>query len=145
MSAARSARLAASRQAQAFQALLERDISDDDDGVLDGRHLSRKAGAEKERRDRRRGRASVPVAGFSLRDGAPEVVDQAAAQAADELVPQLEQMFPAANAAVLAEVSVACKGSLNSAIDALLAMDLTKERAQPSTQPAPIIAGGAHG
>jgi hypothetical protein len=134
MSASRSGRLAASRQAQAFQALFERDISDDEESVLDGRHSSRKAGAAKERRDQRRGRASVPVAGFSLRDGASEV-DQAAANTADEVVSQLRQMFPTADPFVLTDVSTACGGSLNSAVDALLAMNLAEEPAQPSTQP----------
>ena len=142
MSATRSGRLAASRQAQAFQALLERDISDDDEGVLDRRHSSRKAGAAKERRDRRRGSASTAVAGFSLRDGVSEV-DQAAAGTADELVSQLRQMFPTANTAILADVSAACGGSLNSAIDALLAMNLKEEPAQLSAQSV-LPAEGAH-
>ncbi len=140
MSASRHGRLAASRQAQAFNALLEKEISDDEDG-LDARQTSRKATAARERRDRRRS-GNVAVPGFSLREDA--LAAERAADVEGDAVPVLRQMFPAAEPALLAEVSAACGGSVNAAIDALLAMNVDQQGApaQPSSQPTPSRAEG---
>ena len=137
MSVSRHGRLAASRQAQAFNALLEEDLSDDDDGSLDARQTSRKAATARERRDRRRGKTPVAVPGFGLHDEA--LAAERAADVDADAVPALRQMFPAAEPALLAEVSAACGGSLNAAIDALLAMEMEQgpaQLAQPSANPA---------
>ena len=136
MSASRHGRLAASRQAQAFNALLEEELSDDDDGGVDARQTSRKATSARERRDKRRGKAPVAVPGFSLRDEA--LTAERAADIDADAVPALRQMFPTAEPALLAEVSAACGGSLNAAIDALLAMDMEQspvQKSQPSSTP----------
>lgn len=134
MSASRHGRLAASRQAQAFNALLEEDLSDGDDAGLDARQTSRKASAARERRDKRRGKAPVAVPGFALRDEALSA--ERAADVDADAVPALRQMFPTAEPALLAEVSAACGGSLNAAIDALLAMDMEAGPALQSQPPA---------